>query len=201
MSDEFRILTVCTGNICRSPLAKQLLEMQFQGVKHFELDSAGTRAMVGHSMPEYSLRIARQNGILAPEHHRSKQLTELLVDHADLVLAMDRGHRKQIVELSPRATRKVFTVRDFARLIEAAGVEDLETEVAISDATPKEKLLAAVEFARLNRSELLPLVNPADEDVIDPYGKSEQFYEISAAQLLPAVRGIASYLKGILEIG
>ena len=200
MSNNFRILTVCTGNICRSPLAKQLFLLEFQGDDHFELDSAGTQALVGHSMPENSLRIARRIGVNDPESHRAKQLTEALIDGADLVLAMDRGHRKNVVELSPRSTRKIFSVRDFARLIEVTMPADLAAEVELAGDIPKAKLNAAVEAARLGRSDLLPLENPADEDIVDPFGKSDQAYEDSAAQLIPAVQQIASYFKSALEI-
>ncbi|MFP7365035.1 low molecular weight phosphatase family protein [Corynebacterium callunae] len=200
MSDKFRILMVCTGNICRSPLAKQILELEFQGVEHFSVDSAGIQAMVGHSMPDFSLKIARENGVLNPEEHEAKQLTEALIIDFDLVLVMDRGHRKSVVELSPRSTRKVFTVRDFARLIEVTAPADLAEEVKLAGNSPKAKLDAAVEAARLGRSDLLPLEDPADEDIIDPFGKSEQIYEESAAQLIPVVKAVTSYLKGALEI-
>lgn len=201
MSDSFRILTVCTGNICRSPLAEQLLKSKFQGVDQIEFDSAGTQAMVDQPMPEHSLRIARDHEILDAELHRGKQLTEAHLDSADLILAMDRGHRKQIVELSPRATRKVFTVREFKRLIGVTRDEDLRAEIIASDGTPVGKLRAAVEAARLGRSDLSPLVNPNDDDVIDPYGKAEVVYDTSAQQLVPAVEVLASYLRRALEIG
>lgn len=156
--------------------------------------------MVGHSMPENSLRIARRIGVIDPNFHSAKQLTQALIDTADLVLTMDRGHRKQVVELSPRSTRKVFSIRDFARLIEVTTPADLAVEVKLAGDSPKAKLNAAVEAARLGRSDLLPLENSADEDIVDPYGKSEQVYEDSAAQLIPAVQGIASFLKSALEI-
>ncbi|EEW50936.1 low molecular weight phosphotyrosine protein phosphatase [Corynebacterium efficiens YS-314] len=201
MSDSFRILTVCTGNICRSPLAEQLLKSRFQGVDQIEFDSAGTQAMVDDPMPEHSLRIARGLEILDSELHRGKQLTEAHLDAADLILAMDRGHRRQIVELSPRATRKVFTIREFKRLIDVTRDEDLRAEVIASDGTPVGKLRAAVEAARLGRSDLSPLDNPDDDDVIDPYGKFEAVYDASAQQLIPVVEVVASYLRRAMEIG
>src|SRR5690606_26956407 len=125
MSDSFRIITVCTGNICRSPLAEQLLKSALRGVEHIEFDSAGTQAMVDNPMPEYSLAIAKNNEVSDAELHRGKQLLEAHLDSADLILAMDRGHRRKIVELSPRATRKVFTVREFKRLIDVTTDEHL----------------------------------------------------------------------------
>ena len=200
MSDSFRILTVCTGNICRSPLAEQLLKSALRGVEHIEFDSAGTQAMVDNPMPEHSLAIAKNNEISDAELHRGKQLLEVHLDSADLILAMDRGHRRKIVELSPRATRKVFTVREFKRLIDVTTDEYLREEIATSDRTPAGRLRAAVEAARLGRSDLLPLEDPADDDVVDPYGKEKAVYDASAQQLIPVVADVASYLRRALEI-
>lgn len=200
MSDIFRMLTVCTGNICRSPLAEQLLKSALRGVENIEFDSAGTQAMVDNPMPEHSLAIAKNNEISDAELHRGKQLLETHLDSADLILAMDRGHRRKIVELSPRATRKVFTVREFKRLIDVTTDEHLREEIATSDGTPVGRLRAAVEAARLGRSDLLPLDNPDDDDVVDPYGQDKAVYDASAQQLIPVVADVASYLKRALEI-
>lgn len=200
MSEVFRILTVCTGNICRSPLAEQLLKSAFQGVEHIEIDSAGTQAMIDHPMPEHSLRIARDNKVADSELHRGKQLIEAHLDSADLILAMDRGHRRKIVELSPRATRKVFTVREFKRLIDVTPDEELRAEVMASRGTSAEKLRAAVEAARLGRSDLIPLDNPGDDDVVDPYGQEKSVYDASAQQLIPVVADVASYLRRAMEM-
>lgn len=200
MSDVFRILTVCTGNICRSPLAEQLLKSAFQGVEHIEIDSAGTQAMIDHPMPEHSLKIALDNKVAGSELHRGKQLVEVHLDSADLILAMDRGHRRKIVQLSPRATRKVFTVREFKRLIDVTTDEHLRAEILASDGTPAGKLRAAVDAARLGRSDLIPLDNPDDDDVVDPYGQDKAVYDASAQQLIPVVADVASYLRRALEM-
>lgn len=199
MSNSFTILTVCTGNICRSPLAKQLLELELPGADIICVDSAGVQAMVDSPMPEQSLEIARKQGVKTPEEHRAKQITQELINQSDLILAMDRGHRKSIVQLSPRATRKVFTVVDLARLIEATTDADLQEELNLAGDSVIDRLHATVEAARLSRSELNPLDNPADEDIVDPYGKSQSIYEASASQLIPAIRLIASYLNKALE--
>lgn len=199
MSNSFTILTVCTGNICRSPLAKQLLGLELPGADIIRVDSAGVQAMVDSPMPEQSLEIARKQGVKTPEEHRAKQITEELINQSDLILAMDRGHRKSIVQLSPRATRKVFTVVDLARLIEATTDADLQEELNLAGDSVIKRLHATVEAARLSRSELNPLDNPSDEDIVDPYGKSQSIYEASAGQLIPTIRLIASYLNKAWE--
>lgn len=200
MSDSFRILTVCTGNICRSPLAQQILQKELQGVKQISVESAGVQAMLDQPMPENSLRIARQNGVINPETHRGQFLDPAALESADLILAMDRGHRKSIVQLNPRATRKVFTVRELVRLIDVTTDADLQDEVKAAGSNPADKLRAAIEAARLGRSDLVPLGNPGDDDVVDPYGESDLVYEASAQQLIPAVNAVASYLQRALEM-
>lgn len=200
MSDNFKILTVCTGNICRSPLAQQILEKEFQGMEQITVESAGVQAMVDQPMPEQSLRIACQNGVLNPDLHRGRHLNEEMLTSADLILAMDRGHRRSIVELSPRVTRKAFTLREFARLIDVTTDADLCDEVKAAGPNPSDKLRAAIEAARLGRSDLLPLENPGEDDVVDPYEKSDFVYEASAQQLIPAVDAVTSYLKRALEM-
>lgn len=199
MPNTFRILTVCTGNICRSPLAMQLLRESFKGYETFEVSSAGVQALVGHQMPSDSQRIARLNGISAPELHTAQQLSTELVEQADLILAMDRSHRKAIVELSPRSSKKVFTLIDLARLIDATSDEDLYLEVNNSVDLPRPRLLAALEAARLSRSELLPLSDPITEDVIDPYQQPADVFDQSAAQLIPAIQTIAQYFIKALK--
>ncbi|QGU01018.1 Low molecular weight protein-tyrosine-phosphatase etp [Corynebacterium kalinowskii] len=200
MPETFNILTVCTGNICRSPLAEQLLRQKLESVAEVQVASAGIQAMVGHPMPEESLRLAKENAIADPEAHSARQLTEEMVEHSDLVLAMDRSHRKSIVELSPRSAKKTFTVRDLARLIEVTTDLDLENELQTSGGDTRERLIAALEAARLGRSDLTPLADPSSEDIIDPFQRDKATYHKSAAQLIPAIETISNYLLKALVV-
>lgn len=200
MSGTFKVLTVCTGNVCRSPLAQQLLQKGLDGVSSISVSSAGIQAMVDHPMPDQSLGIAQQNGVNDAEMHRGQQINETLIDSADLIFAMDRSHRRSIVELNPRANRRVFTIREFARLISATNDVDLQAEVREAGESTVAKLQAAVEAARLSRSDLLPLEKPDDDDVIDPYGQNEKVFQDSAQQLIPAIRSVVSYFKRSLEV-
>lgn len=60
-----RILTVCTGNICRSPLAAELLASRLDP-QNFIVESAGTSALVGEQMPDPAIEIATRLGARAP---------------------------------------------------------------------------------------------------------------------------------------
>lgn len=188
----FRILTVCTGNVCRSPLAEQLLRARLNP-SIVTVKSAGVSALVGVGMPEPALEWANRLGVTDAASHVAQQVTVELIRGADLVLAMSREHRRALVELTPAATRKTFTIRELAHI--AAGISDdeLRTEVAGS-ADAVETLRAAVDLASALRGVVEPVASPDDLDVIDPYRQSAAVYEQSATQLAPAADAVALFL-------
>ena len=123
------ILTVCTGNICRSPLAAQLIARRLADLG-VTTSSAGTRARDGAPMMPESAQIAVARGIDADATaaHRARYLTPAHLASPVLVLAMARDHRREVVELAPARGRSTFTAREFARL--AAAVSDDELRAA-----------------------------------------------------------------------
>ncbi|MFB6609732.1 low molecular weight phosphatase family protein [Agromyces sp. NPDC056379] len=185
----FRILTVCSGNICRSPLAEQLLRNGLADVEGVSVGSAGTIAMVGERMPPEAAALAARFGATDAAAHRARQLDEQLIRDADLVLALAREHRRFVVETVPAATRTTFTLREFAHL--AASVS--EADLADIDPAPRGEgvrqcLGAVVAATAALRGVVEPLASVDDLDVIDPYRRGASVYEESAAQLVPAVR-------------
>lgn len=186
---SFNILTVCTGNICRSPLGESLLRRELSRLP-VVISSAGTHALVGKPMYESNQEIARELGIGDASEHRAKQLSVDMLEQSDLVLAMDRGHRRQIVEMLPRASRYTFTLREFARLADQVSNEDLALR---SGRSAVELLRDTLELVAQLRGTLPLLDDPLQEDVIDPYGQKQEMFKISAEQLIPAVM-TSSYL-------
>ena len=115
-----RILIVCTGNICRSPLAEQLLRQNLTAAGiDAVVTSAGTRAMTGSAMTPEAAALSSQYGASNTDHV-ARQLTEKLIADADLVLTATRDHRRDVVTMLPKATRYTFTLNQFARLVAAA---------------------------------------------------------------------------------
>src|SRR3989442_8878821 len=95
-----QILLVCTGNICRSPLAAALLtralaERGFEGI---DVSSAGTGAWDGAPASEGAYLVGLERG-LDLSGHRARLLTRELVEAADLILTMARHHRARVDEL------------------------------------------------------------------------------------------------------
>lgn len=89
----FEILVVCTGNICRSPMAEGLLHHRLPPALRgrVAVGSAGTNALHGHQAEPYAVQTMARHGIdIRP--HRARQLTIDLAKRADLILAMERTH-------------------------------------------------------------------------------------------------------------
>lgn len=190
----FRILVVCTGNICRSPLAQLVIAHQLSDVQDVEVVSAGTRAMVGSGVPEATARLAAEHD-LRTEDHRAVQVDPSMIESAGLILALAREHRTQIVQMVPSAVRRTFTLREFARIVPEA-ITELSTTLTASDiADTGSALRAAVSAVSSLRGIVEPPESPADFDVEDPYGRPDEIYQRSFEVLAPAAEAIGSYLS------
>ena len=185
------ILTVCAGNICRSPLAEQLLRVGLATWPEVTLGSAGTVGLTGQPMPDEAADLSRHFGG-EPSGHVARVLTAEHLSEANLVFAMSREHRRAIVELFPKAIRYTFTIREFARL--ASGVTDADLNDAA--ALPLEDVVGRfstlIGFAASQRGVVSPPGSPDDDDVMDPYRRSDEVYAESARQLAPAVSDVVS---------
>jgi protein-tyrosine phosphatase len=103
-----RILTVCTGNICRSPLAEALLRDRLtRAGQSAEVRSAGTGALSGHPADPITQELAAEQGISLDEH-TAFPITTTLTRWADLILTMEHAHQTRLIELDPTARGKVF---------------------------------------------------------------------------------------------
>lgn len=99
-----RILVVCVGNICRSPMAEALLKQRFPNKI---IDSAGVGALVGHAADPAALEIMTNQNIDIT-NHVAKQMDENLAKKADLILTMSDSQTKWIEERWPFCRGKTF---------------------------------------------------------------------------------------------
>ena len=116
-----KILVVCTGNICRSPIAAALLQKLIEnGVDtEVQVSSAGTASSEGYPASVEMVDIAESWGIDMTSH-RSRSITVQLIDSSDLILAVTRAHRDFLLSFDSGAGYKI-------RLLgELIGVKDIE---------------------------------------------------------------------------
>lgn len=196
----FRILTVCTGNICRSPIVELLLINELSDIAGVTVRSAGTAALVGHSVPEAAQRLAADHGIDASAH-QAQQVNEAMIREANLILGMTREHRQYIVESVPSAMKRTFTLRELALAADRAQGQLQAPGRESSPDSNADTMRAAVNVAANVRGTLNPR-SQRDLDVMDPYRKSDDAYRDSFNELVPASMRVAEYLRfAVLEQG
>ncbi|MBN9737953.1 MULTISPECIES: low molecular weight phosphatase family protein [unclassified Pseudonocardia] len=188
--DRFRVLVVCTGNICRSPAGELLMRHLLVGrlggraAGRVEVSSAGVRAVVGHGMhPLSRAQLApwgldsRADGFVA------RQLDDAVVDGVDLVLGANVRHRSAVLERHPELLDRTFALREFARLSAAVDAASLPSDLV-------GRGRALVEAARALRG----TVPPADDTVPDPMGEPEQAHRDAVGLIFGAMHGIVDVL-------
>lgn len=99
-----RLLTVCIGNICRSPLAQVLLQRELPQATVW---SAGLSALVGAPADPASVQIAERHQ-LDLSAHRAQQISAWLCQQVDLILVMESAQKSQLEDLFPQVRGKVF---------------------------------------------------------------------------------------------
>jgi glycine hydroxymethyltransferase len=108
-----RILFVCTGNICRSPMAEGLFRALVKGRRDIEVASAGVSANHGMTPSTDAVRVLRDEESIDISRLRSQPVTEELIEDVDFIFAMTRDHRNLLELLFPAAEGKTHLVREF----------------------------------------------------------------------------------------
>ncbi|WP_445488883.1 low molecular weight protein arginine phosphatase [Niallia sp. 03133] len=106
----YRVLFVCTGNTCRSPMAEAILKNK--KLKNVEVKSAGVYAMDGGKASFQAQEVLAEKGI--ENDHASSMLTKELLDWATHIFTMTNGHKNAIVAQFPSTIEKTFTLKEFA---------------------------------------------------------------------------------------
>jgi L-threonylcarbamoyladenylate synthase len=118
-----RRVFVCSGNICRSPMAEYLMRRWLGRDSGWAVSSAGTSAVDGMSASVEAVRALAELKIdLRP--HRSRQLTGEIVDAASLIVVMTAAHRTAVLERFPGARDKAFALKSFGGRSGDVDVED-----------------------------------------------------------------------------
>jgi protein-tyrosine phosphatase len=183
-----RILLICTGNICRSPMALGFLADRSGRLLDGALNvrSAGTWARPGSPpTPEAEASVA-ERGIDISDH-RSTSVSPDLIGWADLIITMTAEHRDEVLDMKPDAADRTFTLKELVALLGALPPPEVERS--------RDALLARVdEASALRASGRAP--TPADEDVVDPIGMSDETYRAVAWELEELTDALVRRLAG-----
>lgn len=117
-----QLLFVCTGNICRSPIAERLAQAWSTraGATDLTTSSAGTRAVIGSPMePTAAQTLSDLGG--SPDGFVARQINPAIASSADLVLTMTEEHRDAVLRISPRQLKRTFTLLEASHIARALG--------------------------------------------------------------------------------
>lgn len=212
----FRVLIVCSANVCRSPMAAALLRQSFEDTTlqdRVEVTSSGEHAWRGSQMCD---EIAAEGTLdelesQARERHRPTQLdTERLLG-ADLVLATDRAIRSSVVRMDPQVHDRVFTLREAAALAKhvlrdtgSAGYDDeLDwLEGLVAEMNDSRGLIDMPGFTSYPRTFLpWPRLSVHDHDVPDPHDDTRVPHRVTRDLLLSACADLTAAFQASTRSG
>ena len=110
-----QILIVCTANICRSPVVAALLKQRLdeKGYSDWQVDSAGTWAVLSRGAANFSIQLMAEQGIDI-SHHHAKMINEAMIAQSDLVLCMELGHVEALQIEFNAYKNKIFALSEMA---------------------------------------------------------------------------------------
>lgn len=177
------ILFVCTGNICRSPMAELLMSRYLEGTS-IQVSSAGTHGLSRHAIDPSSARLMDSVGIDSSGFH-SRRLTRAMASSADLILCFERAQRQHIVSIAPVAVRYTFLLNEFADVcVHCAG------HGLVRGLTIEERLQSVMDAAPLIRASM-----PVSQDIADPHHQDFAHFEVAADDTNRALRRILTSMR------
>ncbi len=187
-----RLLTVCTGNICRSPYAAAVLREGLGNARPgaFTVSSAGTHALVGRPIDEGSARQLAGKG-LSDDAFRAASITSRMLREQSVVLVMSTEHMGYVVAQAPAVEGRTFTIREFGDALDEIGARNdwrwILEEAGADDVVSRWRVLPALVAEHRRR------IRRRQRDVADPYSRGERAFERMSREVDTAVSSIVTW--------
>jgi protein-tyrosine phosphatase len=189
------VLLVCTGNICRTPMAEGFLREHLHARSPGEtiaVGSCGVIAVDGNPPTPEAVRAAGERDVdIAAQ--RARRLSTPLVERSDLVIAMSQEHVAEVVRLVPSAVSKTFTLKELLYL-----ARDLPAVAPVEGGERGDDELLRARVAEAHALRQRRPTSGLDLDVSDPLGMSLETYRATAWELDTLLGELVEALLGRL---
>ncbi len=187
---SFRVLFVCTANLCRSPMAQYLLDHQVRSTwpataDQWKVHSAGTAVREGSDMHPQAEHALNDRHIRPGPFVRTALAPDLIAE-ADLVLTAGADHRSAVIRLLPTAAAHTFTIKQFGRLC-------ADVRASPPELTPAGAGRWLLEQARSRRGHQ-GLVDPRTEELHDPMGAGMRAFRRCADTIQQSIDSVMAPL-------
>jgi glycine hydroxymethyltransferase len=183
------ILLVCTGNICRSPMASGFLSgmLRDRGIDDVTVASCGVSAWEGSPPTPEAVAAMREQG-RDISRHIARRMSRRIIESADLVVALSSEHRDAVRRVARPAASRTFTLKELVHLLDAAGPPPTN---GTSDQQLRSAALRADAFRDAYRDLQLK-----DEDVADPLGLGLESFRAVAWEIEALCEGLVDMVFG-----
>jgi glycine hydroxymethyltransferase len=183
------VLLVCTGNICRSPMASGFLSglLLERGIDDVTVASCGVSAWEGSPPTPEAVAAMREQG-RDISGHVARRMSRRIVESADLIVGMSSEHRDAVRRIARPAASRTFTLKELVHLLDAVGPPPTDA--------PSDQLLRSAALRADALRDAYHDLQLKDEDVADPLGLGLESFRAVAWEIEALCEGLVDLVFG-----